>query len=462
MSAPPNPFDPDALTEMEEAAVAPPRSALSHVYLVCGDDAGGMRLVRLEQGIDAVVGRGRGLAITVESARVSRRHARFFLRRGTPTVEDLGSRNGTRVNGDVVRGGERRLSGGDVIGIGPLELVVARSNQLLGVAQAAETRAKAAASDADKAPPDASVIIADPAMVALYDVARRLSASTGVVLVHGETGVGKEVVVEQIHRLGPRAAARFVRLGCASIPEALLESELFGHERGAFTGADRRRVGFFEAASGGTLLLDEIGEMPLPVQAKLLRVLERRAVVRVGGTDEIPVDVRIVCATHRDLAAAVASGAFRQDLFYRISTFTLEVPPLRDRPTELLLLADLFARRVARDLDLPAPTLQRQTIAALSRHPWPGNVRELRNAMEHAVVMAGGGAIGAEHLPPLVRGAGGETPVAAPIRDRLTEIERAAIEAALLAEEGNQTRAAKRLGISRRALVYKLTRFGLR
>jgi two-component system, NtrC family, response regulator AtoC len=307
-----------------------------------------------------------------------------------------------------------------------------------------------------------AVVAVDAAMIQVLKVAARLAQTPSTVLVLGETGVGKEVVAEEIHRASPRAAGPFIRLNCASLPEALLESELFGHEKGAFTGADKRKVGYFEAAHGGTLLLDEIGELPLAMQAKLLRVLERHAVIRVGGTQEIPVDARVVCATHRDLAAEVERGAFRADLFYRIATFRLQVPPLRERPAEIAVLAELFAARFAARLGVPAPAIGPDASAALAAWRWPGNVRELRNAMEHAVVMAEQGIVHPEHLPPEITGASRPEPVAAGgIQDRLAAMERRGIEAALAACGGNRTHAAKRLGISRRALLYKLHKYGL-
>jgi DNA-binding NtrC family response regulator len=208
--------------------------------------------------------------------------------------------------------------------------------------------------------------------------------------------------------------------------------------------------------------------MPLALQAKLLRVLEQRTLTRLGGTEEVAVDVRILCATHRDLAEEVAAGRFRQDLFYRISTFTLEVPPLRARPTEILLLADMFVRRFASG---SPPALPAEVTERLLAHPWPGNVRELRNAIEHAVVMADGAPIRVTHLPRALRGGSStdaasqalrEAPLAAPIRDRVQDVERAAIVAALAQENDNRTRAAKRLGMSRRALIYKMIKYGLR
>jgi len=426
------------------------------VYLVCQRDER-LDVVPLAEGGDVLIGRTEG-TILVDSPRVSRRHARIALSAGVLTVEDLGSRNGTRVGAVVLHGDARIAAGGDTVKVGPLVVVIARADRAL--AWSAPSAARSIADEEDDASGGEAVVIADRAMSALHDVVARLAPTASTVLITGETGTGKEVIADRLHAQSPRAKGPFVRINCASVPEALLESELFGHEKGAFTGADRRRVGHFEAASGGTLLLDEIGEMPFGVQAKLLRVLERRALVRVGSSDEIPVDVRILCATHRNLEQDVRSGRFRQDLFYRISTFTLEVPPLRERPTEILLLADAFLRRFAAATGKSAPALSGEAAGLLLAHGWPGNVRELRNAMEHAVVMADGHIVLPAHLPKASRGVGSAAPVA--MRDTIEEMERQAIAAALAAEGDNRTRAAKRLGVSRRALIYKMIKYGLR
>jgi transcriptional regulator with PAS, ATPase and Fis domain len=288
------------------------------------------------------------------------------------------------------------------------------------------------------------------------------------VLVLGETGTGKELIAEALHRLSPRARGPLVRLNCASLPETLLESELFGHEKGAFTGAERRKIGFVEAASGGTLFLDEIGEMPLSLQAKLLRVIEARVVTRVGATAEVPVDIRLVAATHRNLEEEVRGGRFREDLYFRISSFTIAVPPLRDRPADIVPLVDHFIRGFVGEHAPVVPTLSGAARELMLAYPWPGNVRELRNAIERAMVMQSGGVIDVEHLPERVRGGGVVRPTLVPVgdafgvRDQLADVERAAIVAALDATNGNQTHAAARLGLSRRALIYKLEKYGLK
>ena len=304
-------------------------------------------------------------------------------------------------------------------------------------------------------------------MVQVFQLAKKLAAVQTTVLILGETGVGKEVIAEQIHRWSARVNGPFVRLNCASLPETLLESELFGHERGAFTGADRRKIGYLEGAQGGTLFLDEIGELPVTVQVKLLNVLENREVRRLGGTQEHPIDVRVLSATHRDLQSEVAEGRFREDLYYRLSAFTLNVPPLRERHAEIALLAEMFARESSRRADRSPPVFEPSAIAALVRHPWPGNVRELKNAMEHAVVLADRGRIGVEHLPETVRRrdaplASSPAATVGTVKDKLADLERRSIEEALGAENGNQTRAARRLGMSRRALIYKIEKYGLR
>ena len=460
----PSPSDPagepgsvatDVVTELE-ALEEGPAGATDEVYLILRLDGGAARVIALGEGQEITIGRTPEAAVFVDDTRVSRTHARVRRRGGRLVLTDLGSRNGTRVNASVVQSAERVLARSDVIRVGSTEIIVAVASPA-AAARASEDPARGA-----------EFVVADEAMVKVFQVVRRLARTETTVLVLGETGSGKEVVSEQIHRAGPRAKGPFVRLNCASIPEALLESELFGHEKAAFTGADRRKIGYLEAAQRGTLLLDEIGELPLAMQAKLLRAVETRRVVRVGGTQEIELDVRLVCATHRNLQAEVAAGRFRQDLYYRISTFVLRVPPLRERRAEIALLAHRFARVVAERMGEPAPTITPAAMLALAAYAWPGNVRELRNAVEHAIVLAEAGVLDVEHLPAAVLG--GEAPAeSAPasvlsgaMPSRVAELEKQSIEDALEAESGNQTRAAKRLGISRRALIYKLEKYKLR
>ncbi len=303
-------------------------------------------------------------------------------------------------------------------------------------------------------------------------LARKVAAAPTTVLLLGETGVGKEVVAELIHRSSPRASRPFVRLDCASLPPTLLESELFGHERGAFTGAEKRKLGYFEAAEGGTILLDEIGELPAALQSKLLTALERRIVTRIGSTEEIPIDVRVIAATNRDLQEEVKQGRFREDLYYRLAVFTIFVPPLRDRAGDIIPLATRFARQFAGELGQHAPGFTSAARAALEQYAWPGNVRELRNAIERAVVLTADGDIDVGALPDAIqaraRSGGAEPEAATPFQldghvpAQLQQMERTAIVAALEACNQNQTQAARRLGISRRSLIYKMERFGLK
>jgi len=321
---------------------------------------------------------------------------------------------------------------------------------------------------AETAPLMGEIVVGDSQMARVYELVRKVADHPITVMVAGETGVGKEVIASAIHAASSRRDGPLVRLNCASMPETLLESELFGHEKGAFTGADRRKLGYFEAAHGGTLFLDEIGEMTPALQAKLLRVLEQRRITRVGGTDEIEVDVRVICATHRDLEAEARAGTFRPDLFFRISAFTIFVPALRDRPAEIEMLAHHFIRLCAAQTHQRVPALSPAAAAALRRHAWPGNVRELRNAIERAMVLQSSGVIGVEDLPDSIREGRAVAQVAPPplsldvMRDQIAEMERATIAAVLESCGGSQTEAAKQLGISRRTLIYRMEKHGLK
>jgi two-component system, NtrC family, response regulator AtoC len=315
-------------------------------------------------------------------------------------------------------------------------------------------------------PLDDDVVIADKAMLGLLALVQKIARAPTAVLIYGETGAGKEIVADCLHRSSTRANGPFVHLNCAAVPESLLESELFGYERGAFTGAHGKKRGLFEVADGGTLFLDEIGELSPAAQAKLLRALETRTIVPLGSTHARHVDFRIVSATHRDLQADVQAGRFRQDLFYRLNGFLLRVPPLRERPAEVVPLAELFARRFARVLGAAAaPLFDDAAIAAMLGYAWPGNVRELKNASEHAVLVCDGRPILPEHFPdavtsPRSRGAEGGLP-RDKLRERLAEMELISIDRAIAAEGGNATRAALRLGVSRGALLHKMRKHGL-
>lgn len=308
------------------------------------------------------------------------------------------------------------------------------------------------------------VVIHSPVMLQLYQDAWAIARSDVPVLITGESGAGKEVIASFIHRAGKRASGPLVALNCGAIPAGLLASELFGHEKGAFTGADARRLGRFREANGGTLFLDEVGDLPLELQPGLLRAIETSHVTPVGSDREISVDYRLVAATNRDLESAVQEGRFRTDLFYRLNVINLHVPPLRGRSEEILPLARHF-------LDKPGSEkkrLSRTAAEALLAHDWPGNIRELANAMERARLLSQTEVVLPEHLPPAIRArARGVEPgpvsgsPATSVAATLDELERQAILRALNEAGGNRTRAARALGITRRGLLYKLKRMNL-
>jgi len=302
------------------------------------------------------------------------------------------------------------------------------------------------------------LIGASPAMQKVYRTARQVGASRATVLITGESGTGKGELAKAIHALSPRAKAPLVALHCSSLAESLLESELFGHERGSFTGADKRRIGRFEQAQGGTLFLDEVGEIPAATQVKLLRVLQERTFERVGGNESIHVDVRLIAATNRDLAADVREGRFREDLYYRLNVVHIEMPPLRVRGGDVLVLANHFLRRFAEENHKRIDGFSDQVRTKIVGHRWPGNVRELENAIERAVVLSEGTVIEEQDLPvdvaPLTQGA-----VRIP-GATMAEIERHAILSTLEATNGSTTKAAEMLDISVRTIQYRLAEYG--
>jgi DNA-binding NtrC family response regulator len=321
-----------------------------------------------------------------------------------------------------------------------------------------------------------------PAMQRVFDVIRKVAETDLGVLVRGESGTGKELVAQALHQRSARAQRPFVAVNCAAISRELVESELFGHEKGAFTGADSRRIGKFEAANGGTLFLDEIGDMPAETQAKVLRVLQERTFERVGGNTTMKVDVRVVAATHRDLEAEVAKGAFRQDLYYRLKVVQIELPPLRERAEDVPALAQRFLSKLAERLGRPAPVLSEAALTRLARHPFPGNVRELRNVIEQAAVLASGGTVevadlgvgeGSAVASALAsRGAAsaldGEaavaagTPFAEAKKAAVERFERDYITEALRRHDGNVSRTADAIGMVRQSLQQKIRELGLR
>ncbi|WP_437992427.1 sigma 54-interacting transcriptional regulator [Sorangium sp. So ce145] len=428
--------------------------------------------------------------VPIDDSSVSRRHAIIHL--GPPiAIEDLGSANGTRLRRErsagpttkllelqPEQGKTMELSVGDAVNLGSTLIVILPRE---GAASATPGQGQG------------QPIVLDPAMERLYALAERVAGAPITVLLLGETGAGKEVLAEHIHRRSPRAQGPFVRLNCAALSESLLESELFGHERGAFTSAVQAKPGLLETAEKGTVLLDEVGELPPSIQVKLLRVLEERKVMRVGGLSPRPIDVRFVSATNRDLAAEVKRGAFREDLFFRLNGIALTIPPLRARIAEIAPLARALADRTAGALGRPAPAFAPETLAALEAHRWPGNIRELRNVIERAVVLSGGDTLLPEHLlldaaaalppapaearpaaaPAEARSAAGPAEAAAPagtvppaegaggLRSELDAFERRRIVDALEQCAGNQTQAAALLGMPRRTFVARLSAYGI-
>ncbi len=410
----------------------------------------------------------------VDDPAVSRRHA--LLHVGDElAIEDLGSNNGTFVRGRRLPKGERTpLDPGEMVDIGPAMLVVQG-----GVAKRAGV--------APSSPPLASgvdgMVVHDPAMQRLLLLLGRVARGNISVLLLGETGVGKERFAHLLHKQSARADKIFVGLNCAALPEPLLESELFGHEKGAFTGAVQTKQGMFETADGGTLFLDEVGELPAQIQAKLLRVLENHEVQRLGSLKPKRVDVRIISATNRDLEVAAAAREFRSDLYFRLNGVSVQIPPLRERPSEIAPLAEFFINEAVRER---RPRLSPEASAALQAYEWPGNVRELRNVIERACLLCDEGIIQAEQLDlraartvPAQASLAGKSapPVAEPRQGAFTqadlqrgeqelqaqrdELERQRIRQALEQCGGNQSRAAKVLGISRRTLVDRLRILGL-
>jgi two-component system, NtrC family, response regulator HydG len=305
-------------------------------------------------------------------------------------------------------------------------------------------------------------------MQRLVAFVRKAAGSEATVLVQGESGTGKELVARMCHDLSPRAGGPFVVVHCAALAESLLESELFGHERGAFTGAVKRKLGRFELADGGTLFLDEIGEISPSIQTKLLRVLQEKELQRVGGEETLKVDVRVVAATNRDLKAEVARGRFREDLFYRLHIVPLSIPPLRERPEDIPALARHFVQRFAVRMNRPAGDISESAMRALTRYPWPGNVRELENAVEQALVFSEGPELTESDLPAFLRGpAAQKTAGALPVvqGDRslpeiLEDLERQLIAQAYEKAKGVKTETARLLGIKTSALYYKLEKYG--
>lgn len=311
-----------------------------------------------------------------------------------------------------------------------------------------------------------NLIGSTPPMKALFDSMELAAPAASTVLIFGETGTGKELVARAIHYNSPRKEGSFVTVNCGAIPETLMEAELFGYRRGAFTGADTDRKGKFEAADGGTLFLDEVGEIPLALQPKILRVLQSGEVDRLGSDRPVRVDVRIVAATHRDLERLASDGGFREDLYYRLAVIPLMVPPLRDRRDDIPLLADHFLRRMQDKTGRAGLRIPPEAFSLFDRYPWPGNVRELENTIERLVVLSRDDQLGVQNLPEKIRGVGepgGATGIKLPPHGvNLDELERDLICQSLERNGGNRTKAAKDLGLTRNTLLYRMQKHGLR
>jgi two-component system NtrC family response regulator len=312
---------------------------------------------------------------------------------------------------------------------------------------------------AAQSPAMSGIITRDTEMQRTCRTIEKVAPTSATVLILGESGTGKELLARALHDLSPRRQQRFVAINCAAIPETLLESELFGYEKGAFTGAAKQTIGKIETAANGTLFLDEIGDLPFSLQAKLLRFLQERVIERIGGRSEIAVDVRIVCATHQSLKDYIAAGKFREDLYYRLAEIIVEIPPLRNRKADAALLAHSFVRKFASEQRRGAMTLLPDAIDAIESHPWPGNVRELENVIKRAVIMADGQKIGAADVG-LAPG-DGESSVLN-LRQVRDEAEKHAVVRVLARVNGNLSKAAELLGVSRPTLYDLMDRFGLR
>ncbi len=306
-----------------------------------------------------------------------------------------------------------------------------------------------------------SIIGRSPEMKKIFDLLRRVAPTKASVLITGESGVGKELIADALHNLSPRADKPFVKVHCAALAESLLESELFGHEKGAFTGAAGRKRGRFELAHEGTLFLDEIGEINQNVQIKILRVLQERKFERVGGEETLEVDVRVIAATNRDLKAEIEKGSFREDLYYRLNVVNIHVPPLRERKDDIPLLAGAFLKEFAEENGKNLEGFDTKVRAAFFAYGWPGNVRELRNCVESAVVLARGSLVTLEDLPPGIREAQEDDTVRIPAGSSLAEAEKILIRETLAVQGGNKSRTAEILGIGRKTLYQKLQEYGL-
>jgi two-component system response regulator AtoC len=441
------------------------------------------RMIRIPETGELSIGRAEDSDIVLASPSVSRAHAVLKVKDGFVSVVDMGSANGTIIGGRrLPQGGEGPVPPGVAILIGRASLVVHQlasaatferpgregNSAVREVIMASEHIRALQSSKQAQVSPYGNIVVESLAMRKLFELVDRIAPGTIAVLLMGETGVGKEVVAAAIHERSPRREKPYLRLNCSAFAENLLESELFGYEAGAFSGARGAKPGLFETANGGTVLLDEIGEMPLAIQAKLLRVIETHEVIPLGGTRVRKLDVRFLSATNRDLREGIRQGRFREDLYFRLSGVTLEVPPLRTRRVEIAPLARQFALEASLALGRKSgPTLSPDAQQFLEEQPWPGNVRELRNCVERAVLLSTSGTLTASDIDPDFGGSTARSTqrsmeVVESCRGSASEsAEREQIQEALALCAGNQTRAAALLGMARRTLVKKLAVMGL-
>lgn len=465
-------LDPDDLLDNTISAAPPTAPTLEprFYFLVIRSETSS--IYPLPEDGQVLAGRATDADLRILDQSASRHHARFLIERGTARVRDLGSRNRTWVNGaPVPEGTERTLASGDVITIGSLTLVLHRFSPHAAAEQNFSPMVVELGSS--------TALLADPAMIRLYELLRRLARSTIPVLITGETGTGKEYAAMAVHHFSPRSALPLVSINCAAIPENLLESELFGHVRGAFSGAISDKPGRLESASGGTIFLDEVGELPLSAQAKLLRVLETGMVSPVGSVRERKLDCRIVAATNRDLEACSRAGRFREDLYFRLAAATVTLPPLRERSAEIPLLAQRFLDEACRRLGHAPLKLAESTRLLLLRYLFPGNVRELRNLVDYCAATVSEPLVQPCHLPARftlsLSDPKGKAATLAPatlstsesaafrnIADEVAELERRRMREALVATRNNQKRAAQLIGMPLRTFVAKLKQYGLR
>ena len=440
---------------------------LSRFDLVVVRGPGRGSTFRLTPGVN-IVGRGGDAAIQIQDPFCSRKHVEITLRDGRMRARDLGSRNGTLLNGG--RLAEQELACGDEIQIGDVVLLVGGGviKQPAGRSDEVGTLGR---DDPDSftVRPGCVIVGTSEVMRSVREVVERVSPFEGPVLITGESGTGKEMIAEAIHRRSSRAGRPFVIANCACLDGSLVDAELFGHERGAFTGATETRAGCIERATGGTLFLDEVGELPLATQAKLLRVVEDKPFQRLGGSAEIQPRARLVAATNRDLEAATRDGRFRQDLLFRLNVLRISLPPLRERLDDVPQLIEVFLEDLRRKRSVKMRRFGPDAMDVLRRHGFPGNVRELLHIVQRVAVLCDGEVAGVADLPPAVRGAGdaAREPRTEPAPGResfpaLRDMERELVEEALRKAGGNKTQAARLLGIHRATLYKMLGRWGIK